>query len=109
MSMSQLDAYKGLFAEQGGMDIPSHWGLGIAWEPYSQWLIAFDYERINYSDAKSVNNPSTNQTPLGTDNGPGFGWQDVDVFRIGVQYRIDATWTVRAGYNHSDIGSPAAT
>jgi len=102
MSMSSFDSYQGLFAEQGGFDIPSHYGLGVAWEPDSTWLVAFDYERINYSDAKSVSNPSTNQAPLGADNGPGFGWQDVDVFRIGVQYRIDPAWAVRAGYNRSD-------
>jgi long-chain fatty acid transport protein len=102
MSMGDLEAYKGLFAEQGGFDIPSHWGLGVAWQPDDKWLVALDYERINYSDVKSVNNPSTVRAPLGSDNGPGFGWQDVDVFRLGVQYRIDPAWTVRAGYNRSD-------
>jgi long-chain fatty acid transport protein len=102
MSMGEFDAYKGLFAEQGAFDIPSHYGIGVAWEPDSAWLVAFDWERINYSDSKSVSNPSTNQAPLGADNGPGFGWQDVNVYRIGVQYRIDPTWTVRAGYNRSD-------
>ncbi|MGZ8981663.1 MAG: OmpP1/FadL family transporter [Burkholderiaceae bacterium] len=102
MSMGAFDAYKGLFAEQGGFDIPSHYGLGVAWEPDSQWLVAFDYERIKYSDSASVSNPSTNQAPLGADNGPGFGWQDINVYRLGVQYRIDPTWTVRAGYNRSE-------
>lgn len=102
MAMGSFDSYKGLFAEQGGFDIPSHYGLGIAWEPDNKWLVAFDYERINYSDAKSVSNPSTNQAPLGADNGPGFGWQDINVYRLGVQYRIDPTWAVRAGYNRSD-------
>ena len=102
MSMGEFDSYKGLFAEQGSFDIPSHYGLGVAWQPDDTWLVAFDCERINYSDSKSVSNPSTNQAPLGADNGPGFGWQDVNVYRIGVQYRIDPTWTVRAGYNHSD-------
>ena len=102
MGMGEFDEYKGLFAEQGGMDIPSHWGVGFAWEPDGKWLVAFDYERINYSDVKSVHNPSTTQAPLGTNDGPGFGWQDIDVFRLGVQYRIDPTWTVRAGYNRSD-------
>jgi long-chain fatty acid transport protein len=102
MSMSAFDSYKGLFAEQGKFDIPSHYGLGLAWEPDNTWLVAFDYERIKYSDVRSVNNPSTNQAPLGADNGPGFGWQDINVYRLGVQYRINPTWAVRAGYNRSD-------
>ena len=63
MSMSAFDSYKGLFAEQGGFDIPSHYGVGVAWEPDNTWLVAFDWERIQYSDVPSVNNPSTNQAP----------------------------------------------
>src|SRR5512134_3874735 len=83
MSMSEFDKYKGLFAGQGGFDIPSHWSLGVAIRPTPQWLIALDYERINYSDAKSVNNPSSNildclmgntANCLGGGDGAGFGW-----------------------------------
>ncbi|HEX9301615.1 MAG TPA: porin, partial [Casimicrobiaceae bacterium] len=39
---------------------------------------------------------------LGGDNGAGFGWQDIDVWKIGVQYALNDAWTLRAGYNHSD-------
>jgi long-chain fatty acid transport protein len=111
ISMGNFDKYKGLFAEGGGFDIPSNWGLGIAVRPTPQWLLALDYVRINYSDAKSVNNPSAlllqcaggdASTCLGGSNGAGFGWQDVDVVKIGAQYELNAQWTLRAGYNHSD-------
>jgi long-chain fatty acid transport protein len=109
--MSDFDKYSGLFAEHGGFDIPSNWGIGVALRPAPQWLVAFDYERINYSDAKSVNNPGNlllscvggdRSACLGGSNGAGFGWQDVDVFKLGVQYQLDSQWTLRAGYNHSD-------
>jgi long-chain fatty acid transport protein len=111
ISMSDFDKYSGLFAEHGGFDIPSNWGIGVALRPAPQWLVAFDYERINYSDAKSVNNPGNlllscvggdRSACLGGSNGAGFGWQDVDVFKLGVQYQLDSQWTLRAGYNHSD-------
>jgi long-chain fatty acid transport protein len=114
ISMGEFDKYKGLFAESGGFDIPSNWGIGVAFKPAPQWLIALDYERIYYSDAKSVNNRSDlllncvnpnapdRSTCLGGSNGAGFGWQDVDVWKLGVQYQINPQWTVRAGYNHSD-------
>jgi long-chain fatty acid transport protein len=39
---------------------------------------------------------------LGGSNGAGFGWTDIDVWKLGVQYAIDDHWTVRAGYNRSD-------
>ncbi len=79
--------------------------------PAPQWLVALDYVRINYSDAKSVSNPSNlilqcaggdASACLGGSNGTGFGWQDVDVFKLGFQYELDARWTLRAGYNHTD-------
>jgi len=123
MSMDEFGKYKGLFAEQGGFDIPSHWALGVAIRPTPQWLIALDYERINYSDVKSVNNPSRlilNCPALGGSNpanclgggdGAGFGWESVNVFKLGVQYALNANWTLRGGYNYTDnpIGSQDVT
>ena len=111
MSMSEFDKYKGLFAESGGFDIPSHYSIGLSFEPTSQLQVALDYERINYSDAKSVNNSSANlfmcaagdvSACLGGSNGAGFGWRDIDVWKLGVQYHVDPRLTLRAGYNLSD-------
>jgi long-chain fatty acid transport protein len=120
ISMGEFDKYKGLFAESGGFDIPSNWGIGLAFRPAPQWLLALDYVEINYSDAKSVNNPSglilqcfggNAAACLGGSDGAGFGWKDVKAFKIGVQYEVDPRWTVRAGYNHSDnpIGASDVT
>ena len=58
ISMGNFDKYKGLFAQQGGFDIPSNFTVGVAFRPTSQWLFALDFERIYYDDAPSVNNPS---------------------------------------------------
>jgi long-chain fatty acid transport protein len=110
ISMDNFDKYKGLFAQSGGFDIPSNWSLGVAFRPTPAWLVALDYERINYSDVDSVHNRSNlilqcggNQSNcLGGANGAGFGWQSINVWRLGVQYEINPQWTVRAGYNHSD-------
>ena len=38
---------------------------------------------------------------LGSDNGPGFGWRDVTVVKLGASYAYNDSLTVRAGYNHS--------
>jgi long-chain fatty acid transport protein len=38
---------------------------------------------------------------LGGSSGAGFGWQNVNVWKIGVQYMLDDRWTLRAGYNHT--------
>jgi len=111
MNMDSLDKYKGLFAQGGGFDIPSNWTAGIAFRPTPQWLFALDWERIYYSDTASVSNPSElilncfggqASACLGGSSGAGFGWQDIDVWKFGVQYTLDDRWTLRAGYGHSD-------
>jgi long-chain fatty acid transport protein len=109
--MGEFDKYKGLFAESGGFDMPSHWTLGAAFDLGAATLVAVEYERINYSDAKSVNNPSAlllqcmggnASACLGGSNGAGFGWQDVDVWKVGIQHQVSRDLTLRAGYNVSD-------
>ena len=35
-------------------------------------------------------------------SGSGFGWQDVDVWKLGAAYQYNKQWTLRAGYNHGD-------
>jgi len=106
----RFDDYKGIFAQRGGFDIPSSFSAGIAVKPTAQWLLAFDFERIWYDDARSVNNPGAlifncvqGQTDacLGGSNGAGFGWQNVNVFKVGAQYVLNDSWTLRAGYNHT--------
>jgi len=111
MSMSEFDKYKGLFAEQGGFDIPSHWSLAATFHASPTTLVTAEYQRINYSDVASVSNPSSllgnclsgdASACLGGSNGAGFGWQDIDVFKLGVQWQASPTMTLRAGYNLSD-------
>ena len=102
MRMSEFKKYKGLFAENGDFDIPSHYAAGVAWRSAAFLTVAFDYERINYSEVASVGNPSTNQAPLGASNGPGFGWKDINVYKFGVAWQAASALVVRAGYNRSD-------
>jgi long-chain fatty acid transport protein len=101
-SMGKFDKYKGLFANQGAFDIPEHYGVGVGLHPTTAWTVAIDYERINYGSVSSVGNPSTNQAPLGAANGPGFGWSDINVWKLGVEYTLNPSWVLRAGYNKSD-------
>jgi long-chain fatty acid transport protein len=99
VNMSRFKKYEGLFAEQGDFDIPSNWSVGVAFAPAPAWTVAVDYQRINYTDVKSVSNPSMSMSPLGADDGPGFGWRDVSVFKLGVAWKMDDALTLRAGFN----------
>jgi len=111
MDFEEFDDYAGLFAEQGDFDVPENWNLGVAWQATPQIKLAMDYQRINYSGVDSISNPSSNLGNclfgdptycLGGDNGPGFGWDDIDVWKLGMEYKHNNAWTFRAGYSHSD-------
>ncbi|MBV0934345.1 OmpP1/FadL family transporter [Marinobacterium weihaiense] len=100
--------YRGLFAEQGGFDVPESYGIGFAWQLSPRWTLAGDWERIEYSEVKAVGNPLAFNAPLGADRGPGFGWQDIDVYKLGVIYAASPRVTLRAGISHADQPIPAS-
>lgn len=102
MSFEEFDEYAGLFAEQGGFDIPENYNLGVSWQATPVVRLALDYQRISYSEVNSIANASLVPFPLGADNGPGFGWQDIDVWKLGAEYKYSQQLTLRAGWNHGD-------
>lgn len=106
--MSKFSKYAGLFAEQGGFDIPATYGLGIALKASSETTIAIDYQAIQYGGVPSVANTLTAGGPLGADNGMGFGWTNVKVFKFGVSQAMSESLTVRAGYSHNTQPIPSS-
>ncbi|MCX7814538.1 MAG: outer membrane protein transport protein [Tepidimonas ignava] len=106
VSMSKFDKYKGLFAGGGDFDIPENFGVGVAVQVTPAVTVALDATRINYGGVPSIANGSLSQVmagkPLGAADGPGFGWRDVNVVKLGVQWQLNPQWTLRAGYNQGD-------
>lgn len=120
--MTKFDKYKGLFAEQGDFDIPENYGLGLAVKATDKFTIAADIMKIKYSGVASVSNagpgvnggsgvsqsqvlsvssaPATDPRKLGNDQGMGFGWDDMTVYKLGLIYDVSEDLTVRAGYNY---------
>jgi long-chain fatty acid transport protein len=126
ISMGEFDEYKGLFAESGDFDIPSTYTLGASFDVGKTGVIVADYQRINYSEVKSLNNPISKLTGggcvdplnaflfgiqpggatcLGGPDGAGFGWEDIGIFKVGYQWNMaNIDW--RIGYSHSDQPIP---
>lgn len=120
MAMSEFDDYKGLFAEKGDFDIPATATVGLAWKVTPTSVLTLDAQKIWYSDVNSVGNTfnpafnncfgglfvpiaaSDNPECLGGNKGPGFGWEDINVYRLGYQWSTDAEWTWRVGFIHND-------
>jgi long-chain fatty acid transport protein len=102
--MQKFGKYQGLFAEQGGFDIPANFAGGVALKVAPKVTILFDAERIQYGSVKSMANPDFPiQAPLGASNGPGFGWHDITAEKTGADFKLSPKLTLRAGYNHSGL------
>jgi long-chain fatty acid transport protein len=54
--MSRFKQYTGLFAEHGDFDIPENYAAGFGYKFTPKLAMAFDVQRINYSNVKSVGN-----------------------------------------------------
>jgi long-chain fatty acid transport protein len=107
-SMSKFSKYAGLFADNGNFDIPASYGAGIAFKATPATTIAADYLAIQYSGVPSIGNTMSAGGPLGAPNGSGWGWQDVQVLKLGVSQVLSDKLTLRAGYSHNTQPIPAS-
>ncbi|HXZ96316.1 MAG TPA: outer membrane protein transport protein [Burkholderiales bacterium] len=101
--MSKLTNYSGLFADQGAFDIPANFGGGIAIKPAPTFTVGFDWQKILYSGVAAVSNPSVallgQGRKLGSSGGPGFGWQDMTIYKLGASWE-HTPLTFRAGFSY---------
>lgn len=97
--------YAGLFADGGSFDIPGNVTVGLAWDVMPALTLMADYRHIFYGGVAAIANSSAGlgnpASPLGSSNGPGFGWHDVDVISIAAAYKATKDLTLRAGYSHN--------
>lgn len=124
--MDEFDDYAGLFAEEGDFDIPPTAGIGVSFKAGSKITIAADVTRIFYGEVDAISNegPTADEffaglgtalaagpqnsgalvpNALGTNDGYGFGWDDVWVYKIGVNYEYNPVWAFRAGFNYAEV------
>lgn len=107
INADRFDKYRGLFAQGGDFDVPESYGLGVNIQATPKLNIAADVQRINYSDVDAVGNRfslSALQAGhlFGSEQGPGFGWDDINIYKIGASYQLAPQLTVRAGYSYND-------
>lgn len=112
--MSKFSKYKDLFANDGEFNIPSHYTLALAFKATPKMNIAVDLQQINYSDIAAIANkncgfttPHPGNCDLGDPNGPGFGWDDMTILKLGIDYKMSNDLVLRAGFSHGDQPIPA--
>ena len=110
--MTKLDKYQGLLADEGNFDVPSNFNMGFAYKVMPKLTFSFDYQRINFSDIKALNNPADlvfmpGSTLLGTSDGLGFGWQDINVYKFGLKWQYRPDLLLLAGFAKGSEAFPS--
>lgn len=90
-----FDKYRDVFI--GPINTPFTVALGVTWHASTKTDVAVDVKHIGYSEVKAIG--------TGPASG-GFGWDSQNVLLIGVQHRLNDSWTLRAGYNYSPSPIP---
>ncbi len=126
--MTPLDRYRGVMPN-GNLDVPGNLNFGLHLKLSSRQSVMVDLDEIRYSEVKvlatspdlqalvdhcllprltglSVVGQEDSTYCLGGSQGPGFGWGDTTIFKIGYEMRADR-WRWRAGYSVG--GSPIRT
>jgi long-chain fatty acid transport protein len=101
-NMEKLSEYRGLFRNQGELDIPATYGIGFAWKATPRLVIAGDVQRIDYAKVPSIGTAPdclfAGLCQLGASDGPGFGWRNMTGYKLGVSYEASPSLTLRAGF-----------
>jgi long-chain fatty acid transport protein len=104
INFESFKKYAGLYAENGDMDVPSTYNLGIAFDN-ADFTVAVDYQVINYSEVASIGNPlmpNLMTTQLGNENGAGFGWNDMKIIKLGGALKRSNGDVFRAGLSYGE-------
>ena len=116
--MTKFDKYADLFPEQGDLDTPAIFGVGLGYKLTPKITTALDITYTLYEDVKAIGNtpPGIGSTlypvdqatnALGKDAGLGFGWENQTVFKLGLSYNMNDKVVLRTGWNYGKSPIPS--
>lgn len=109
--------------DDNAVNNPPQLTVGLAWRPLQNWAVVADIHQIYYTDTAFYQHgfgdfvdrcllPTIPGTPnfghqqksycFGGSQGPGLGWEDVTIYRIGLQWQIRNDLIGRMGYSHGN-------
>lgn len=113
VNMTKMKDYKDLLPNGGELDIPARYAAGVNIAPNDRINLLFDVVRIENKKVGAYGhnsqalfngqcNPFNTSACFGGKNGPGFGWQNQTVMKIGGAYKLNARDTVRLGVSYGN-------
>lgn len=110
LSQAGIFSEDGPLADQEGsaeITMPDQFVLGLAYRVTGQLQLLADWQWVNWSefdrvviDFASPNTPNSVRIE---------NYEDTNGFRIGAEYEINPTWSLRGGYLFHEPGAPDAT
>jgi len=97
--------YRGLIAEGGRLELPSIYGIGVTLKPVSQWTVAVEVQHYDYRKQRAFRNGIAQFSAgelLGSDQGPGFNFDNQTAYKLGVSWQATPALALRAGYVYAN-------
>ncbi len=93
--MTAFQDYKNnlFFGSQGVLDVPGTLQAGVAFDLMPGMTVMADYKRIFYSGVEAIGGSEL----LGQ-----FAWNDINVYKFGLEWDVNPGLTLRAGYSYND-------
>ncbi len=100
----KIEQYRGLLPDQGRLALPAIFGGALLFKLAPEWNAAVEYQHFAYQRSNAFGNSLGllfEGRPLGSDNGPGFGWNNQNVYKLGIQHQWAKDWILRGGFIYS--------
>ena len=97
---AQHDEYRGLVARGGKLELPAIYGGGFTIKPFQKLVVVLEAQRLTYNSEAAFKN-GLDKFPgnlLGSNDGPGFGFNDLNAYKLGIEFAATPKLTLRTGF-----------
>lgn len=99
----KIEQYRGILPDQGKLALPSIFGGALLITPNPDWRVAVEYQHYAYQGSNAFSNTIdllNEGRLLGSTDGPGFGWSNQNVYKVGIQYQALPSLILRMGASY---------
>jgi long-chain fatty acid transport protein len=97
LSATHFHKYRGFIPLKGKLELPAELRIGFAYKWHERSTIALDLQYNFMNQERTLSNSALSTAPFGSKHGPGLGWPNQLVVRIGTDCKLTDKLTVRSG------------
>lgn len=100
----RIEEYRGLLPDQGKLELPAIFGGALIARPADGWRLGFEYQHYAYQRSNGFGNGIDRLgagRPLGSTNGPGFGFNNQNVYKLGIEHQVSKSLVLRTGFSYA--------